>query len=173
MRSVNWILACVVLVGCESRPLDTRAVGSSRNGISRELVTAVRRALDAKRVEEGKLVQYAAEKQRLVSRLMPIDTEVDWAGVHPMAIEDYVTERDPEAAKNLCVVLENRTADRNRTQISSSERRSEHGVESPKTGPRIPNKAFQTAEIAPGRGVSMAENSGKTDETVAFSSVGA
>ncbi len=36
---------------------------------------------------------------------MPIDTEVDWADLHAMAIEDYVTERDPEAAKNLCVVL--------------------------------------------------------------------
>ncbi len=106
MKGVIWILACVVLVGCESRRLDTRTVDSSRNGISRELAAAVKGALAAKSVEEGKLVQYGVEKQRLVSRLMPIDTEVDWAGVHPMAIEDYVTERDPEAAKNLCVVLE-------------------------------------------------------------------
>jgi hypothetical protein len=59
-----------VLLGCESRRLDTRRVESS-SGVTRELVTAVRRALAAKRVEDNRLVQYAVEKQRLVSWLMP------------------------------------------------------------------------------------------------------
>jgi hypothetical protein len=75
MKGVIWILACVVLVGCESRRLDTRTVESS-GGVTRELATVVRRALETKRVEEDRLVQYAAEKQRLVSRLMP---NGDWA----------------------------------------------------------------------------------------------
>jgi hypothetical protein len=67
------------------------------------LATAVRRALEAKRVEKDRLVQYTVEKQRLVSALMPLD--VEWAGAHALAVEDYVTERDPEAAKNLCAAL--------------------------------------------------------------------
>jgi hypothetical protein len=100
MRSVIWIVACVVLLGCESRRLQT--VESSRD-VTQELATAVRRALDAKRVEEDRLVQYGVEKQRLISALMPLD--VHWADLHPLAVEDYVSERDPEAAKNLCVVL--------------------------------------------------------------------
>jgi hypothetical protein len=101
MKGVIWILACVVLVGCESRRLDTV---ESSSGVTRELATAVRRALEAKRVEEGRLVQYAVEKQRLVSLLMPLD--VEWADLHALAVEDYVIERDVEAAKNLCVVLD-------------------------------------------------------------------
>ena len=104
MKGVIWILACVVLVGCESRRLDTQTVESSRGGVTRELATAVRRALEAKRVEEGRLVQYGVEKQRLVSALMPLD--VDWADLHALAVKYYVNERDVEAAKNLCVVLE-------------------------------------------------------------------
>ena len=78
----------------------------SSGDVSSELATAVRRALEAKRAEEGRLVQYGVEKQRLVSRLMPIDATVDWTDVHALAIEDFVTGRDAEAAKNLCVVLE-------------------------------------------------------------------
>ena len=103
MKSVIWLLACLALVGCGSRPWDTRTVDSSGD-VSSELATAVRRALEAKRAEEGRLVQYGVEKQRLVSRLMPIDTTVDWTDVP--AIEDFVSGRDAEAAKNLCVVLE-------------------------------------------------------------------
>ncbi len=71
MKVVIWILACVVLVGCESRPLDTQRLDSSGDDVSRELATAVRRALAAKTLEDNRLAQYAVEKQRLVSRLMP------------------------------------------------------------------------------------------------------
>jgi hypothetical protein len=97
VKGVIWIVACVVLLGCESRRLDTRTVESSRGGVALELATAVQRALAAKRVEEDRLVQYAVEKQRLVSRLMPLD--VHWADLHPLAVEDYVTERDVEAGR--------------------------------------------------------------------------
>lgn len=106
MKVVIWILACVVLVGCESLPLDTQTSKSSGNGVSRELATAVRRALDAKRVEETRLVEYTVEKQRLVSRLLPIDVDVDWTDLHALAVEDFVTKRDAGAAKNLSVLLE-------------------------------------------------------------------
>ena len=56
-----------------------------------------------KSVEEDRLAQYGVEKQRLVSRLIP---NGDCADGHPLAIEGYVSERDPESAKNLSVVLE-------------------------------------------------------------------
>ncbi len=46
IKVVIWILACVVLVGCESRRLEPRRVESS-NGVTLELATAVRRALEA------------------------------------------------------------------------------------------------------------------------------
>ena len=91
MKSVIWLLACLALVGCGSRPWDTRTVDSSGD-VSSELATAVRRALEAKRAEEDRLVQYGVEKRRLVSRLMPIDTTVDWTDVP--AIEDFVSGRD-------------------------------------------------------------------------------
>jgi hypothetical protein len=70
MKGVIWILACVVLVGFESRRLDTQRVESS-NGVTLELATAVRRALEAKHVEEGRLVPYGVKKQRLMSGLRP------------------------------------------------------------------------------------------------------
>jgi hypothetical protein len=67
-----------------------------------ELAAAVKGALAAKSVEDNRLAQLGVEKQRLVSRLMP---NGDFADGHPLAIEGYVSERDPEAAKNLSVVL--------------------------------------------------------------------
>jgi DNA repair exonuclease SbcCD ATPase subunit len=67
-----------------------------------ELAAVVDQALAAKTVEQHRLAQFGVEKQRLVSRLMP---NGDWADGHPLAIKGYVSERDPEAAKNLSVVL--------------------------------------------------------------------
>ena len=82
---------------------DRRTLCSPRNTVFDELAAVVDQALAAKSVEEDRLAQYGVEKQRLVSRLMPNGA---WADGHPLAIEGYVSERDPEAAKNLSVVLE-------------------------------------------------------------------
>ena len=68
-----------------------------------ELAVSVEQALPSKTLEDNRLAQYSVEKQRLVSRLMP---KGDWADGHPLAIEGYVSKRDPEAAKNLSVVLD-------------------------------------------------------------------
>lgn len=53
MKGAIWLLACVVLAGCGSRPWVTRAVDSSGD-VSLELATAVRHALDSKRAEEDR-----------------------------------------------------------------------------------------------------------------------
>jgi hypothetical protein len=136
MKGVIWILACVVLVGCESRRLDTQTVESS-GGVTRELATAVRRAQEAKRVEEGRLVQYGVEKQRLVSRLMP---NGDWGDGHPLAIEGYVSERDPESAKNLSVVLEKR----DRRQRTGRELPTAKDGASRKAGSKVPKQGQES-----------------------------
>jgi hypothetical protein len=101
MKSVVLALGAVVVLGCAGQP-SSRSV-SPRNTVFDELAAVVDQALAAKSVEEDRLAQYGVEKQRLVSRLMP---NGDWADGHPLAIEGYVSERDPESAKNLCVVLE-------------------------------------------------------------------
>ncbi len=106
MKRVILAVGTVLVLGCVEQPSSPSVSKPPRATVLDELAGAVKGALNTKRVEEGRLVQYAVEKDRLVSRLMPIDTDVDWADLHATAIEDYVTERDPEAAKNLCVVLE-------------------------------------------------------------------
>ena len=136
MKRVIWILACLVLVGCESQRQETRRLESSQD-VSSELVTAVRRAQEAKRVEEDRLAQYGVEKQRLVSRLMP---NGDWADGHPLAIEGYVSERDPESAKNLSVVLEKR----DRRQKTGRELPTSKDGASRKTGSKVPKKGQES-----------------------------
>jgi hypothetical protein len=99
MKSVVLALGAGVLLGCAGQPSSR---SSPRNTVFDELAAVVDQALAAKSVEEDRLAQYGVEKQRLVSRLMPSG---DCADGHPLAIEGYVSERDPESAKNLCVVL--------------------------------------------------------------------
>ena len=104
MKRVILAMGTVLVLGCVEQPSSPSVSKPPRATVLDELAGAVKGALAAKRVEEDRLVQYGVEKQRLVSALMPLD--VDWADLHPLAVEDYVTERDPEAAKNLCVLLE-------------------------------------------------------------------
>ena len=163
-------LGTVVVLGCVEQP-SSRVAESPQDTVFDELATVVDKALAAKSIEADRLAQFGVEKQRLVSALMPLD--MDWADLHALAVEDYVTERDPEAAKNLCVVLElefmaaEAVSRRKKPLVLYIERRSEQKdrveekdrVENPKTGPRIRNKTFQTAAITPERGDSMAKSS--------------
>jgi hypothetical protein len=73
-----------------------------------------------------------------VSLLMPLD--VEWADLHALAVEDYVTERDPEAAKNLCVVLEKR----DRRQKTGCELPAAKDGASRKTGARVPKQGQES-----------------------------
>ena len=102
MNRVILAMGTVVVLGCVEQTSSRSVSKPPRATVFDELAAAVKGALEAKRVEDDRLVQYAVEKQRLVSRLMP---NGDFADGHPLAIEGYVSERDPEAAKNLCVVL--------------------------------------------------------------------
>jgi hypothetical protein len=103
MKSVILALGTVLVLGCVEQP-SSRSVSEPPSAtVFDELAAAVRGALAAKRVEDNRLAQLGVEKQRLVSRLMP---NGDWADGHPLAIEGYVSKRDPEGAKNLSVVLD-------------------------------------------------------------------
>ena len=73
-----------------------------------------------------------------VSRLMPLD--VDWTGAHALAVEDYVTERDVEAAKNLCAVLEKR----DRRQRTGRELPTAKDGASRKTGSKVPKQGQES-----------------------------
>ena len=167
MNRVILAMGTVLVLGCVEQPSSRSVAEPPRATVFGELAAAVKGALEAKRVEEDRLAQYAVEKQRLVSRLMP---NGDWADGHPLAIEGYVSERDPEAATNLSVILDpefmagEAFSRRKKPLVLYIERPSEQKdrVKSPKTGPRIPNKTFQTAASTPGRGVAMAKNPEKS-----------
>jgi hypothetical protein len=89
-------------VTIKAQPSGRPVAESPQDTVFDELAAVVDQALVAKSVEEDRLAQHGVEKQRLVSRLMP---NGDCADGHPLAIEGYVSERDPESAKNLSVVL--------------------------------------------------------------------
>ncbi len=91
------------MLGCVEQPSSRPVAEPSPDTVFDELAAVVKGALAAKTVEDNRLAQFGVEKQRLVSPLMP---NGDWADGHPLEIEGYVSERDPEAAKNLSVVLD-------------------------------------------------------------------
>jgi len=164
-----------------------------------ELAAAVKGALAAKSVEKDRLAQFGVEKQRLISRLLPIDVDVNWADLHAMAVEDYVTQRDPEAAKNLCVVLELEFMATEAVQSETHRLRELHLVledrvppikirpqkrdrqkkRGQKTGSKVPKQGqvsqtehSQQHRAPQGEGWRWQKSLKKRDETVAFSSAG-
>ena len=71
MKSVILAIGTVVVLGCVEQPSSRPVAQPPRATVFDELAAAVKGALAAKRVEDNRLAQYAVEKQRLVSRLMP------------------------------------------------------------------------------------------------------